>query len=215
MNVYCYHHDAKHAAAGYESELLSRWRATWSKRGFNPVMLTEVDARRHPRFDEIDSVVSKLPTVNVPFFERACWLRWLAYDLSTPGLFTDYDVMNYSLTPDALPSGEGLLPLEEPVSPGLFRSTVEGTTRFIDAIGSAECPIIGWKGGWHACDLLLMQALWPATFRPLSSVYLNVMEGRSLLRPCVHFNNNGLLGRQLNTCAVIDAFTTVMEKCIR
>lgn len=209
MNIYCYHHDLLDAEHLWNKSLIDRWRSSWSLRGFTPIMLTEVDARLHPRFSEIAEIVPSLPTTNYLSFERACWLRWLAYALKAPGLFSDYDCINFTLTPDMVPTGEGLLPLEYPVSPAFFYSTVEGINHFIDAIGNAHRLITDYNGGRHVCDMLLMQNLWPKTWQVIATSYLDIIAGRSKLAHCVDFNNGGVRGLGLDTAQVMDEFSAL------
>ena len=77
--------------------VLESWKLLWANAGFEPVVLTEVDAQKHPMFNEVDAHVCSLPTVNPQMYERACWLRWLAVEAVTPygesSLMVDIDVV--------------------------------------------------------------------------------------------------------------------------
>jgi len=215
MHIYCYHHDLQDAERPCNKGLIDRWRSSWSLRGFTPVLLTEENARLHPRFSEIDAIVSEYPTTNYRVFERACWLRWLAYALKAPGLFSDYDCINFTLTPDMVPEGEGLLPLEAPVSPAFFYSTESGINCFIDAIGGAGRLITQFNGGQHVCDMLLMRDIWPYYYKALATSYVDIIVGRSELAHCVNFNNGGVRGMGLDTCQVMDEFSALNGICIQ
>lgn len=83
-----------------EFRLLLLWRENWAKAGFEPVVLNEYIARRHPFFAEMDAAVSKFPTVNPPAYERGCMIRHLAMAQVGGGILCDHDVFNRSCTPD-------------------------------------------------------------------------------------------------------------------
>lgn len=98
MNVYTYYDNFKRR----EEPLIDLWREAWSKHGWNPVVLSPESAERHPRYSEFVKAVSRLPTVNNPKYELACYVRHLAMSVIGGGLLTDYDVMCYGFTPQAM-----------------------------------------------------------------------------------------------------------------
>ncbi len=73
--------------------VLSEWERRWTAVGYNPIVLTESNARRHPSFNAFDEHVSSMPTINPKSYERSCWLRWLAMEVVGGGLATDSDVL--------------------------------------------------------------------------------------------------------------------------
>lgn len=79
-----------------QRKLIELWKRTWQSNGWFTHVLTEDDARKHPEFDRISTEFSKIPTKNPPYYEMACWNRWLAMACAG-GLMTDYDVMNLGL----------------------------------------------------------------------------------------------------------------------
>lgn len=86
-----------------ERLLISLWRDAWSKAGLTPVILNESYAARHPIYHEFDLAVSKLPSINPPAYDRACFIRWLAVQVAAKDfhpkdpfiLMADYDVFCY------------------------------------------------------------------------------------------------------------------------
>ncbi len=83
-----------------QKRLLAVWEREWKAAGFEPVILTEDDARKHPRFEEWSKALLAKPTVNPPGFEAASWLRWIAMAHLGGGLMTDYDVVPNGFTPE-------------------------------------------------------------------------------------------------------------------
>jgi len=97
VNIYTYH-----TSIGCDREalpLLDLWRQRWTAEGWNPVILSEREARQHPYFAELATAFSNLPTVNAPGYELACYLRWLAMAVVGGGWMSDYDVMPYGMLP--------------------------------------------------------------------------------------------------------------------
>lgn len=78
--------------------MLNTWSERWRDHGYTPVVLTERDARRHPRFTWWDSFFRTLPSVNAPRYELCCFLRWLPMSL-TGGIMVDYDLFPVDFPP--------------------------------------------------------------------------------------------------------------------
>lgn len=90
MNVYCYFELLDTIAL----PVLEAWKDSWSNQGWTPVVLSEEHFFEFNRAKEFNSAVSKLPTINDPAYERACYRRWAAMAAIGGGLMTDYDVVN-------------------------------------------------------------------------------------------------------------------------
>jgi len=75
-----------------DTSLLDVWKKSWSDAGWEPVVLTLEDARKHPdyrRFIEaFESAEYKLKD-----YDRMCFLRWLAMAMSGGGWMSDYDTL--------------------------------------------------------------------------------------------------------------------------
>jgi hypothetical protein len=109
VKVYTYYSEIKFSA---QSDLISVWKQSWEKRGFEPVVLSVADAKRHPYYKCFQEVVrsqSEQMGFALSAYGEACWMRWLAYaSLGESGLFIvcDYDVMNRNFpVPEKLPEG--------------------------------------------------------------------------------------------------------------
>lgn len=83
-------------------EALAVWARSWIRAGYLPHVLTEQEASRHPRYEELKALIASLPTVNLPKYEEACFLRWLALEVVGHPLMVDFDVLNFGLTPELL-----------------------------------------------------------------------------------------------------------------
>ena len=59
-------------------DLLFMWEESWALQGWQPVILRESDAMRHPKFAANLKDLKMLPTKNNRKYELACYLRWFA-----------------------------------------------------------------------------------------------------------------------------------------
>jgi hypothetical protein len=59
-------------------DLLKMWEESWALQGWQPVILRETDAKRHPKYAENVKALEKLPSRNSRKYELACYLRWFA-----------------------------------------------------------------------------------------------------------------------------------------
>lgn len=138
MNVYSYFEHLNDVAL----PVIELWKTSWSEHGWKPVLLGEVDFLSWPGCVLLDQIVSRFPTVNNRAYERACFRRWGAMVAVGGGVMTDYDVMNYGFTPEALP-------------------TLEDRCRFLDA--NSPCVTIGTAMAFQrACDYFCDYELLPS-----------------------------------------------------
>lgn len=82
-----------------QQRILAIWRAQWLANGWQPVVLTEEDAQRHPDYESLKAHFASLPTINRPGYEMACWLRWVAMAATGGGLMVDYDTLPFDFHP--------------------------------------------------------------------------------------------------------------------
>lgn len=84
-------------------ELIKLWEKSWSKNGWNPIVLSLEDAKKHPRYYEIDlkNYSSNLykHSLNGASYLELCYSRWFAYGCYS-GVWSDYDVINYGFSPE-------------------------------------------------------------------------------------------------------------------
>ena len=85
--TYCPAHNGRH-----EPALLEAWHTAWSALGVECDTMQSADAHQHPYFQEFDSAISDLPSVNSKEYEAACFHRWLALAECGGGFMSDYDV---------------------------------------------------------------------------------------------------------------------------
>lgn len=88
--IYTYY---SHAFDPKEQErLIQLWSENWKAHGWDPQVLGEDTAKQHPLFGDFIAKIRTLPSVNIPEYEHACWLRWLALDVVEGNWASDYDV---------------------------------------------------------------------------------------------------------------------------
>lgn len=97
-------------------DLVEKWRTSWSKRGWNPIVLGVKDSIKNNVYGQIDlenresvfhscnPVTQKPFSYESYFYNLSCYRRLLAYSqyVKTHGatLISDFDVINYGWTPD-------------------------------------------------------------------------------------------------------------------
>lgn len=148
--------------AKMQAVMLKGWKRSWAKRGWNPQVLTIDDAMSHPLYEEFTERCSKLPTVNMPAYEMACYHRWLAVARKGGGFMSDYDVMNYSFTPTQ-PQADLVMfeshPTEENVTPSVVGGTAAGftTAAMVFATCNGDDVRMDEGGRPHTSDMIILQ----------------------------------------------------------
>ena len=99
-----------------DAKLIATWKESWLSAGFFPVVLTIEDEMRHPVYESYSKKLDRVPMrgnaekqdTNM-YYNRLCYLRWLAMAASGGGWMSDYDVFPLSpmLPEDSLPESEG------------------------------------------------------------------------------------------------------------
>lgn len=97
VKLYTYFNDVPGISPFDSYKLILLWMEHWKAVGFEPFVLTEWHASKHPMFEKFNAVVSAFPSVNSPEYERACWIRWLAFSAMGGGYMSDYDVFPVKL----------------------------------------------------------------------------------------------------------------------
>ena len=108
--VICYYEQFEDKFSKDSEQFLEVWQRSWKNNGWNPVVLSEKDARQNPLYSQIDidnPDANFYKTDNSKWmYHRSCYLRLLAYcqyvRMNGATLYADYDVINYSFTPDIL-----------------------------------------------------------------------------------------------------------------
>lgn len=91
MKIYSYYAEVPDLNRFDELKLITVWREAWTAAGWEPFVLSEWYARKHPLYAALDELVSKLPSTNPARYERACYMRWLALAAIGGGWMSDYD----------------------------------------------------------------------------------------------------------------------------
>lgn len=92
MKVFTYYNEVLGISFFDSLKLITAWRERWAASGYEPVVLNEYIARKHPFFAEFDKGLERLPTQNSRAYELACYHRWLALAHVGGGILADYDV---------------------------------------------------------------------------------------------------------------------------
>ena len=75
-----------------DTELLEVWKKAWSDAGWEPVVLTLEDARKHPDYRRFIEAF-EAAEFRLKDYDRMCFLRWLAMASSGGGWMSDYDTL--------------------------------------------------------------------------------------------------------------------------
>lgn len=195
--IYTYHMPI--AGLAEASALLALWRELWTVQGWNPIVLTEADAASNPQFKPYRAVVSALPTVNHPAYERACYMRHLAMVERKGGFLVDYDVMPRRFTPaDARAASEdrGMTFFEPTRVPCALKGGVAGFQGIVDFISSYKPRSEDiYNGKPHTSDMeILRQGRWKATAHCVEHLCSGAATRDQLgdgwrLAPMIHFSS--------------------------
>lgn len=185
MNVFTYYHDVLDPL--YPRELIDRWRDSWQRNGFYPHLLQECNATQNRDSWKYEGMTCRFPTVNSQGWERHCWIRWLAYLEASPGLFCDYDVINFSLKPNEVWHFSGLVALADEISPIVVadRNGIEGVLSMFEKAALSSILVDGKE---HVSDMTMLMR------QPIriERKCVRVGDSEELTSPCVHFHNASL-----------------------
>lgn len=154
--------------------LLDVWKRSWEKAGWKATVLTEADAKTHPRFDFFNEHFRTKPSEYGVDYTTACFMRWLATSHFSfgaanggPVMLTDYDVINYGLEPWDFDITKMEIYCDDPPA-GVFCGAIAGTGQnFLDMaeIFAAAKPhpvydFVTHSGGFlHQDDLSLLKRM--------------------------------------------------------
>lgn len=166
MRVFTYYQPVPELLEITQRFLVECWKDSWAGRGWNPIVLTEADARRHPLFMQYSVAVASYPTVNARGYENACWLRWLAYAVAAQEhagaiVATDYDVINRDWIARDIGSGREprLVAFAETPTAACMGHRRNFDAFIVDVIRQAERGIVRKNGRMHVSDMTLAQAV--------------------------------------------------------
>jgi len=79
------------------------WKAAWKAAGWEPIVLSLANAKKHPQFDKFYERLMKIPMPDINGYpsrlNRLTYLRWLAVAAVGGGFMSDYDVFPLSQAP--------------------------------------------------------------------------------------------------------------------
>lgn len=96
-----------------QKQLIELWKMAWKSAGYNPVVLEEWDASKHPEYANLKA---KTRDIKQPAKRAAMarLYRWLAFTHVGGGFYVEYDILpNASFTNEIIPEPDGVNFLEE------------------------------------------------------------------------------------------------------
>lgn len=98
MNIYTFYEPINALKHHENDKIIEIWKKSWRYYGWNPVVLGLNDAKQHPFYEEYKNKCESFPTLNYPYYELLCFLRWLAV-ANLGGWHCDFDIINYGFEP--------------------------------------------------------------------------------------------------------------------
>jgi hypothetical protein len=101
MKIYTYYQDIDFSS---QQELIDLWKISWSRQGYEPIVLNLEDAKKHPYFEtlnrEMRRIFNEITGKQISDYGMSCWLRWLAYSTQVEEKFyvSDYDAINVNFS---------------------------------------------------------------------------------------------------------------------
>ena len=81
------------------------WQISWHNSGFEPIVLSLEDAKKHPYYeefvDQLKNLHFRIMKKTITDYGLSCYVRWLAYSTQSNEYFyvSDYDCVNNGLKP--------------------------------------------------------------------------------------------------------------------
>jgi hypothetical protein len=97
MKIYTYYQNINHST---QNELIDLWKISWSRQGYEPIVLNLEDAKRHSYYETLNSemrrIFKEITNNEISNYGMSCWFRWLAYATQADEKFyvSDYDAIN-------------------------------------------------------------------------------------------------------------------------
>jgi hypothetical protein len=144
--------------------------------------------------------VSKLPSINPPGYDLACYKRWMAMVAFGGGLMVDYDVMNYGFTPEMATQYEtdvALVFLEEKVPSAVIgtRSKFQFACNYMKVYRPLGGDVYGNQP--HVSDMTILQRVWGTPWirhQPVVKQFGQADWDKALL---VHYSNGSTNGDKI------------------
>lgn len=100
MKIYTYYQTLNDNYFQTDPKLIELWKISWSRQGYEPIVLNLEDAKKHPYFETLNSemrrIFKEITNKEIEEYGMSCWFRWLAYATQTEEKFyvSDYDAIN-------------------------------------------------------------------------------------------------------------------------
>lgn len=98
MKIYTYYEEINFKN---QDEIIKHWENNWKNKGFEPIILTQKDAKKSSYYNtflnEIQQLHLEITSNNIKPYGISCYLRWLAYSTQEENsafFVSDYDVFN-------------------------------------------------------------------------------------------------------------------------
>lgn len=182
--VYSYYHPVPALTGHEEHRLIMLWKNSWRRVGFIPVLLSHQHAEAHPLHDAVAAKIDQFPSINPPGYDRACWLRWLAFAQVGGGLITDYDVIAWAFEEGDLAQAKQPINVLDPGGvPCAVYATKAGAEEIVRDILSHE----HLHDAQHYSDMYFFQA---RNYPKVDRVVLPFGHPDWRLAPAVHFSHS-------------------------
>ncbi len=209
--IYSYYANCPGLDMEDELRLSMLWRSRWQAIGFEPIILNEWIAVRHPYFAEFDAAISKLPTINPAAYERSCFLRHLGLAQVGGGWMADLDLYpnpRYlgGLEPienvlKSFESQEKIQILQTPCCPCLTYASQAGAMAICQAIVESGLRLGNrpQSGKDHVSDMYILEGLLDAKTGWLQARDIVRQYGDPTWKeaPFVHCSNGSMTPRKL------------------
>jgi hypothetical protein len=206
MRIYGYHADVSQTVNSVdELRLTVLWRERWALAGFEPFILSEHDAQKHPRYEQAKEVVASMPTINPKEYEEACWLRWFALSAAAPSpvsgaWLADFDAIPRLGVPligqltDFIEAG-GVHVFQTPCCPSLAWGFPEAIEEFCARILERKYGRRDHDGREHHSDQYALDDLMASGFVKAHDVVKLWTDKDWEKAPVVHFANAVTAGK--------------------
>jgi hypothetical protein len=191
--LYTYHESVPDLAPYYDAdELLRLWTQAWSRVGWQPVVLTRLDAEKHPSWPDYSAAVHQLPTLNARSYEDANYHRWLAMAVVGGGFMSDPDVLPLVEWQPETPESLTIYSVDHLEQDGICPCFVHGTTAQYEKMCTYFHDAVQWAtSARHVSDQELLRAR-RMPFNVRHDVLTHGDPRISEVARAVHFKNDAI-----------------------
>lgn len=157
MKIFGYYCDVPDLNRQDELHLVHLWLRRWRAAGWDPWVLSEWDAAKHPYFAEFDRAISALPSVNPKPYERACYLRWLALAQVGGGFMADFDLIPYPPLKGFVQ--EPNIVLFQACAPSLVWAPKAKAEELCQRFAAGDLGVQNINGSIHHSDMYALEAI--------------------------------------------------------